>query len=163
MITLVFVLILLGVLSLLYFLINLRLKNRIYNTLKIKYEEYKKEGRVVLCYVDDEFAFKKDPYRYIEIDGKTFIIRGKKYNIDEVKDVKYKLETFNFKLRDSVYVKIFFDIISDVYKIDSLYIRTDYVVTFVLMIYLIKKNTLVINKEQVKELLKVKHDKTIKI
>lgn len=75
----------------------------------------------------------------------------------------YKLDNFNFKLRDSVYIKIMFDVISDIYKIDSLYIRTDYVISFVLMLDLIKKNVDVVNKEQVKELLKIKQDKTIKL
>ena len=102
----------LGVLSLLYFLILLRFKNKVYNTLVEKYQEYKDKGRVVLCYVDDEFDFKKDPFIYIEIEGDTFIVRGKKYNISEVKDVKYKFDDFNFNLRDTVYVKIFFDIIN---------------------------------------------------
>ncbi len=155
--------ILLGVLSLLYFLVMLRLKNRIYNTLINKMSEYKENGRVVFCYVDDEFGFKNDVYRYIEVSGDMFIVRGKKYNISEVKDVMYKLDNFNFKLRDSVYIKIMFDVISDIYKIDSLYIRTDYVISFVLMLDLIKKNVDVVNKEQVKELLKIKQDKTIKL
>ncbi len=155
--------ILLGVLSLLYFLVMLRLKNRIYNTLINKMSEYKENGRVVFCYVDDEFGFKNDVYRYIEVSGDMFIVRGKKYYISEVKDIMYKLDNFNFKLRDSVYIKIMFGVISDIYKIDSLYIRTDYVISFVLMLDLIKKNVDVVNKEQVKELLKIKQDKTIKL
>lgn len=147
--------ILLGVLSLLYFLVMLRLKNRIYNTLINKMSEYKENGRVVFCYVDDEFGFKNDVYRYIEVSGDMFIVRGKKYNISEVKDVMYKLDNFNFKLRDSVYIKIMFDVISDIYKIDSLYIRTDYVISFVLMLDLIKKMSMLSIKNKLRNYLRL--------
>ncbi|MCI8330774.1 MAG: hypothetical protein HFE04_01585 [Bacilli bacterium] len=152
-----------GILSLLYILIKIKLNNKIYKTLKEKIEEYKQNKKVVFCYVDDEFGFKNDVYRYIEINEEHFIVRGKKYKINEIKNIKYKLDNFNIKLRDSVYIKIMFEIISDVYKIDSMYIRTDYVISFVLLIDLIKKNNFVINKEQFKELLKIKVDKTIKL
>lgn len=158
-----FMIIFVGILSILYLLIAFRLKSKICKTLLKKIDEYKANNKVVFCYVDDEFGFKNDIFRYIEIDGDNFLIHGKRYNINEIKDIKYKLETFNFKFRDAVYVKISFDVISDIYKIDSMYIRTDYVVSFVLLVYLIKKNTLVVNKEQVKELLNIMSDKSIKL
>lgn len=163
MIIFISLVIFIGILSLFYFLIMLRLKNKIYKTLEKKMQEYIQNKRTVFCYVDDEFAFKNDVYRYIEIDNDTFIVRGKKYKINEILDIKYKLDNFNFKLRDSVYIKIMFNTISDIYKIDSLYIRTDYAISFVLLIELIRKNNFVINKEQVKELLEIKKDKTIKL
>ena len=151
------------IISLIYILWYNNLINRIIKMTIQKYDEYNKDKKTYFCYVDDYFGFKNDIFRCIKVEGKKFTLQGKEYNIEEIKDIKYKLNTLNFNLRDKTYVKIFFNIISDSYCIDSIYLKTYYVISFVLLINIIKKNIDVINKEQLKKLIKETNDKTIKI
>ncbi len=149
------------VFTLLYLLsIFIRYQIRIH-TILTKYKEYKETKRAVLCFVDDEFDFKSNVFRYIELNDGKFIIRGKTYSIDEVVDMRYNIRYFGMPPRSEVLVCIIHKIIKDVYNVDSAYIRNNYPISLVVIVHALKNN-IELDKEKVKELLKTLKDKTIK-
>lgn len=129
-------------------------KNKSYLIIKDKFEKYKKDNIVEFEYINSIYT---SFYEKIEINNKTFTINKKKYNITDELKIKYSISG------GSKYNFIILINDKDYFNFNYTIIKFETLLSFLVIIYLIKENIDTINFKIIDDIILKLEDKSLNI